>query len=181
MASPAGARKAASPKGPQGASGSANSRLQNQLTQDQRSDIMEAFRLLDVDGVNTIHARDLKVALRALGYEPEKDRMKKIISEIDKDSLSNTLMAEEFEKIMQSKLFEYENDVEIEKAFPLFAQGKDKNYITLNDLRRVAQELGENLSDDVLKQMIEEADVLDQDGKISKEEFFRVMKRENAY
>ena len=168
-------RKAAAPKAPQ----PANSRLQNELTEEQKADIAEAFRLLDVDGVNTIHARDLKVALRALGYEPEKERMKKIISEIDKESLSNTLMADEFERIMQSKLFEYENETEIEKAFPLFTQGRE--FIEYADLERVAHELGENLGEAVLRKMIEEADVLDHDKKVSREEFFRVMKRENAY
>jgi Ca2+-binding EF-hand superfamily protein len=178
MASPtAGAGRRGASKAP---SATVNSRLQNELTEDQKADIEEAFNLLDVDGVNTIHARDLKVALRALGYEPEKDRMKKIISEFDRESLSNTLMKEEFERIMQSKLFEYENDKEIEKAFPLFTQGKS-DYISLDDLRRVAQELGENLGDEVLEEMIREADVLDHDGVISRDEFFRVMKRENAY
>lgn len=172
----AASRKGAAPRPP----AATNSRLQNELTDEQKQDIAEAFRLLDVDGVKTIQARDLKVALRALGYEPEKDRMKKIISEIDKESLSNTLMEDEFERIMQSKLFEYENDVEIEKAFPLFTQGKSDK-ITLDDLRRVARELGENLNDDVLKEMIKEADVIETDGAISKEEFMRVMKRENAY
>ena len=32
-----------------------------------------------------------------------------------------------------------------------------------------------------LEEMIREADVLDHDGRISKDEFFRVMKRQNAY
>jgi Ca2+-binding EF-hand superfamily protein len=171
-------RKATAVKaGPQNSN---SGRLQNELTEDQKADIAEAFRLLDVDGVNTIQAKDLKVALRALGYEPQKDRMKKIISEIDKESLSNTLMADEFERIMQNKLFEYENEEEIAMAFPLFTQGKT-DFISLDDLRRVAQELGENLGDEVLEEMMREADVLDHDGVISREEFMRVMKRENAY
>ena len=44
----------------------------------------------------------------------------------------------------------------------------------------VALELGENITDEELQEMIREADVLDYDGAISREEFFRVMKRENA-
>lgn len=45
----------------------------------------------------------------------------------------------------------------------------------------IAEELGENLTDEELQEMIREADVLDYDGKVSRDEFFRVMKRENAY
>jgi Ca2+-binding EF-hand superfamily protein len=160
-------------------SGSNNSRLPQELTEEQKKDLEEAFRLLDVEGVKSITAKDLKVALRALGYEPQKEKVKKIISEIDKDSMSNTLDLKDFEGIMKAKLFEYENEEEIAIAFPLFTEGK-KDHITIDDLRRVAQELGESLPDEVFEEMIREADVLDHDGMISQEEFFRVMKRDNV-
>jgi Ca2+-binding EF-hand superfamily protein len=159
---------------------STSQRLPAELTDEQKADIAEAFHLLDIEGVNTITANDLKVALRALGYEPQKDKVKKIISEVDKDSMSNTLMLDEFEKIMKAKLFEYENEEEIAIAFPLFTEGKS-DFITLEDLKRVAAELGEEMPVEALEEMIREADVLDHDGAISKEEFFRVMRRENAF
>lgn len=159
---------------------SAAQRLPAELTDEQRADLAEAFHLLDVEGVNTITANDLKVALRALGYEPHKDKLKKIISEVDKDSMSNTLMLDEFEKIMKAKLFEYENEEEIDIAFPLFTEGKS-DYITIEDLKRVAAELGEEMPLDALEEMIREADVVDHDGMISKAEFMRVMMRRNAY
>ena len=155
-------------------------RLQNELTQEQRDDIEQAFQLLDGKGLKSIDAKDLKVALRALGFEPNDKALKKIISEVDKDSMSNTIMKEEFVKIMQEKLFEFENIDEIEHAFPLFTQGKSDK-ISLSDLKRVAEELGEALDDATLQEMITEADCIDRDGFISKEEFMRVMRRENAY
>eukprot|EP00759_Apiculatamorpha_spiralis_P032331 PhF_6_TR33794/c0_g1_i1/m.49563/K16465/CETN1; centrin-1 len=157
-----------------------NQRLQNELTEEQEADLIEAFQLLDSEGVEAIQTKDLKVALRALGYEPQKDKMKKMISEKDQDSMSGTLLLEDFKDIMKEKLFEYENMEEIEIAFPLFTEGKS-DFITIHDLRRVAAELGETLSDEVFEEMIREADVMDHDGQISKEEFFRIMKRENAF
>eukprot|EP01001_Neometanema_parovale_P012127 NODE_8396_length_704_cov_57.208262_g8140_i0.p1 GENE.NODE_8396_length_704_cov_57.208262_g8140_i0~~NODE_8396_length_704_cov_57.208262_g8140_i0.p1 ORF type:complete len:207 (+),score=71.03 NODE_8396_length_704_cov_57.208262_g8140_i0:85-621(+) len=160
-----------------------SARLQNELSEEQTADLKAAFDLLDSDGVGTIEAKDLKVALRALGYEPQKDKLKKIISEIDKDSMSGTLLFDEFKKIMAEKLFDYENDEEIAIAFPQFAAalGGDTDKINFDSLKAVAEELGENLTDEELQEMIREADMLDYDGEISREEFFRVMKRENAY
>uniref|UniRef100_A0A7S1NG66 EF-hand domain-containing protein n=1 Tax=Eutreptiella gymnastica TaxID=73025 RepID=A0A7S1NG66_9EUGL len=160
-----------------------SARLQNELTEEQEADLRAAFNLLDSEGVGTIDAKDLKVALRALGYEPQKDKLKKIISEIDKDSMSGTLLFDEFKKIMAEKLFDYENEEEIAIAFPLFAaaNGNDSEFINFDTLKAIADELGENLTDEELQEMIREADVLDYDGKISRDEFFRVMKRENAY
>jgi Ca2+-binding EF-hand superfamily protein len=38
--------------------------------------------LFDADGSGVIDIKELKVALRALGFEPKKDEIKKLISEI---------------------------------------------------------------------------------------------------
>jgi len=37
------------------------------------------------DGSEKIDAKELKVAMRALGFEPKKEEIKKMISDIDKD------------------------------------------------------------------------------------------------
>lgn len=58
---------------------------------------------------------------------------------------------------------------EILRAFDLFDEG-GKGKITLQDLRRVARELGEGLQEEELAAMIEEFD-LDGDGAIGKDEF----------
>ena len=61
---------------------------------------------------------------------------------------------------------------EVLRAFELFDEnGKGK--IDLQDLRRVARELGEGLGDEELAAMIEEFD-LDGDGAIDREEFLAI-------
>ena len=77
--------------------------------------------------------------MRALGFEPKKEEIKKMISDIDKT-------------------------------------GK----ITFRNLKRVAKELGENMTDEELQEMIDEAD-RDGDGEINEEEFLRIMKKTSLY
>ena len=51
----------------------------------------------------TIDAKELKVAMRALGFEPKKEEIKKMISDIDKDG-SGTIDFNEFLEMMTAKM-----------------------------------------------------------------------------
>ena len=59
--------------------------FKQELTEKQKKDIKEAFDLFDVDGSGTIDIKELKVALRALGFVPKKDEIKKLISDLNND------------------------------------------------------------------------------------------------
>ena len=65
---------------------------------------------------------------------------------------------------------------EIKKAFRLFdTTGSGK--IDIKDLKRIAQELGEDIDDAELQAMVDEFD-LDDDGAINEQEFIAIMMRE---
>lgn len=91
---------------------------------------------------------------------------------------------------MTQKMMERDPDEEIARAFELFAGvagdgkvgrggrgGTGDVKIGIEDLRRVATELGETLDEQELRAMIEEFDV-DNDGLISREEFMAICKGE---
>ncbi len=66
---------------------------------------------------------------------------------------------------------------EIRKVFALFDhEGSGK--ISFRDLKRVVTELGENINDDEMHEMIDEAD-RDNDGYVVFEDFFRIMKKKS--
>lgn len=56
--------------------------------------------------VGTIDIKELKVALRALGFEPKKDEIKKLISDLNAEQKENTNTIEfsEFLQIMTAKM-----------------------------------------------------------------------------
>jgi Ca2+-binding EF-hand superfamily protein len=53
-----------------------------ELTTAQKAEIKEAFDLFDTNGSGIIDMKDLKVALRALGFEPAKEEIKRLISDL---------------------------------------------------------------------------------------------------
>ena len=144
-----------------------------ELTEEQKQEIREAFDLFDTDGSGTIDAKELKVAMRALGFEPKKEEIKKMISDIDKDG-SGTIDFSEFLEMMTAKMSEKDSREEILKAFRLF-DDDETGKISFRNLKRVAKELGENMTDEELQEMIDEAD-RDGDGEINEDEFLRIMR-----
>ena len=68
---------------------------------------------------------------------------------------------------------------EMLKAFRLF-DDDETGKISFRNLKRVAKELGENMTDDEIQEMIEEAD-RDGDGEISEDEFMRIMRKTNLF
>ncbi|CAD7704661.1 unnamed protein product [Ostreobium quekettii] len=148
------------------------------LTEEQKQEIREAFDLFDTDGSGTIDAKELKVAMRALGFEPKKEEIKKMIADIDKDG-SGTIDFEEFLQMMTAKMSERDSREEIMKAFRLF-DDDNTGKISFKNLKRVAKELGENMTDEELQEMIDEAD-RDGDGEVNEEEFFRIMKKTSLF
>merc|ERR1711957_783275 len=108
--------------------GAAKKKAKGGLTEEQIEEIREAFNLFDADNSGAIDVRELKAAMRALGFEVKKEELKKMISDID-----------------------------IEKVFKLF-DDDNTGKISLRNLRRVAQELGENIDEEELQDMINQAD-----------------------
>lgn len=88
--------------------GKSKDNFRQELTEKQKKDIKQAFDLFDADGSGVIDIKELKVALRALGFEPKKDEIKKLISEInteqkDKEN-TNSIDYTEFLQIMTAKM-----------------------------------------------------------------------------
>jgi centrin-1 len=116
--------------------------------------------------------------MRALGFEPKREEIKKMIADVDKDN-SGVIDFPEFLDMMTQKMAERDPREEMLKAFRLFDDEGDGK-ITFKNLKRVAKELGENMTDEEIQEMIDEAD-RDGDNAINEEEFMRIMRKTNLF
>lgn len=57
--------------------------------------------------------------------------------------------------------------------------GESNDKLNFDVLKSLCHDLGEQISDDEIKEMIDEAD-LDHDGDVNEEEFFKLMKKINV-
>ncbi|KAL9138922.1 centrin [Amphidinium carterae] len=121
-----------------------------------------------------------EVAMRALGFEPKKEEIQKMISDVDDDGIgSGSIGYDEFLKMMTHKILNRDPKDEILKAFRLF-DDDETGKISFKNLKRVAKELGERMTDEELQEMVDEAD-RDGDGEVNEEEFLRIMKKTNLF
>jgi centrin-1 len=156
----------------------AQRKIRNEFTEEQKQEIKEAFELYDQEGTGVIDARELKIAMRALGFEQRKDEVRRILGDIDRFE-DGAIKYDEFLEILTQKNVDKEPVEEIKRAFRLMCdEGSDK--ITLKSLKKLIKDLGENMTDDEIAEMIEEADK-DQDGEVGEEDFLRIMKKTNLF
>ncbi len=142
------------------------------MTEDEIEEIKEAFDLFDTDGSGTIDPKELKSAMESLGFEAKNQTIYQMISDLDKDG-SGAIDFDEFLDMMTARLSDKDSRDDINKVFRLFDDEK-AGYITIKNLRRVAKELGETMTDEELLEMVERADS-DGDGKVTPEDFYNIM------
>jgi len=124
-----------------------------ELSNDQLQELREAYDLFDSDKTGEIDLHELKVLMRALGFEVKKKEVVKLVHDADPSSKTTGDGKVDFNvflDIMTDKYGERDPSDEVKKAFELFDDDKTGK-IGMRNMRRIARELGENLSEEELQ------------------------------
>jgi len=134
------------------------------------------------DGV--IPTSKVKMVMKALGIEPKSQGdMDEYIEILDPESEGYVTYAHfvELAAIQMNSKSDETRGEEVEKAFKLFTSGGERP-ITFQDLRRIAGLLNQDVSDDVLKAMVVEANGGNNVGSgVDMEHFREVMSRAGVF
>ena len=120
-----------------------------QLAPEQVIQLEEAFNLFDADQSGAIDYRELKAAMKALGIQVKKEELKKMITDVDSDG-SGSIEFPEFLEMMTAKMGPSDTREELQKVFDSFDEDKSGK-ISFVNLKRIAKQLGENLTDEELQ------------------------------
>ncbi len=125
---------------------------------------------------------ELGVAMKSLGFEPRKEDLKAMLGSMDDDE-NGTINFEEFLSMMTIKISESAAKKECEKAFRVtihpdspklrisllihsqLLDPKETGFLTLESFHDVVSSSGEQMSDEEIKLMFQDADI-DGDGKV---------------
>jgi len=154
----------------------AETQSHSQLSQAQIDELRDAFSLFDKDGDGTISGNELGTVLRSIGKEPSEAELQEMVRMADVDG-DGCIDFPEFITVMSKKLSRSDPDREIKEAWHIFSCGND--YIQEKMIAKVMGNLGENLNDDQVAELVAEADH-DGDGRIGYEDFYKTMKADSS-
>ncbi len=139
-------------------------RIRQLLSTSQKNDIKKAFDYFDQGGVGKIKKKELKVILRALGFDPSNEELEKLVGDEGKDleSKSDAIDFQEFMDIMLDKIEQQLSLEDIKYAYHKIAKIRNKeekeySYIYPDDIMELAKTLDEKLSMEEIEEMLSEA------------------------
>lgn len=142
------------------------------LSEDEIFEIKEAFDLFDSDNTGEIDPADLDEAMKSLGLDERSKPIHALVKEMQ-NTQEGSIDFEGFLELMTARFSERDTKEDILKVFKLFDEGGE-GYVDLGALKKVAKELGENMDENELMEMIERADS-DGDKKVTFEDFYNIM------
>ena len=143
------------------------------LTEEQISVFQEVFALYDIDEDGTIYSADIPKVMKCLGCDFTKEELDNITSDLDPRGFG-VINFQQFLVMMSRNLKPRPTMKEQCREVFKFFDVDEKGFINAADLRQAMINLGENLTEHDIKQMIKEAGI-EEDGQVSYDEFVKIV------
>ena len=126
---------------------------------DDGDEIKNAFEFFDSNGNGKIDAREVRTAMQKIGYDENNPTVYEVVTELDNPRKKNTggVSFDEFVETVNYKMPEKETLEDLRKVFNLFLDDPNSNTTSLESIKRVADELGENIEEIELNGMLNKA------------------------
>ena len=149
------------------------------LSSEEVDEIKQAFDLFDTNGTGKIDPKELKAAMQSLGFDSKNTTIYQLIADLDTPEAEKNggINFDDFVDAINDKLGDKESKEGIRRIFDLFIDDPNADTITLSSLKKISKELGENMSDEELKDMLERAS---KNGvELTFEEFYDIMTKKS--
>lgn len=144
----------------------------DEIKDDEMAEFQECFELFDRDGDGALTAKEVEVAVRALGQNPNEFEMKEMLEGADPEETGRFEFMQ-FLEIVAQKLKDTDNEEELREAFRVFDQ-EGNGRLSAAELRHCLTTLGDKMTEAEADELIREADI-DNDGEIVYEEFINIL------
>ena len=149
------------------------------LSSEEVDEIRQAFDLFDTNGSGKIDPKELKAAMQSLGFDSKNPTIFELIADLDTPAATKNrgIDFDNFTTSINDKLGDKESKEGVKRIFELFVDDPNSNSITLNSLKKISRELGENMSAEELKDMLERAS--SNGSELTFDEFYEIMTKKS--
>ena len=132
---------------------------QKVVSSSEGDDIKEAFELFDSNGDGRINAREIRSAMQSICYDEKNPTVYEVMTELDNPRNKNSGGAtfNDFCQTVNYRVPEKETTEDLRKVFNLFLDDPNSDTTSLESIKRVADELGENIEEIELNAMLNKA------------------------
>jgi centrin-1 len=126
---------------------------------DDGDEIQNTFEFFDSNGNGKIDAREVRGAMQNIGYDETNPKIYEVMTELDNPRNKNTggVSFNDFCQTVNYRLPEKETEEELRRVFNLFLDDPNSDTTSLESIKRVADELGENIEEVELNAMLNKA------------------------
>jgi len=126
------------------------------LSKEEIEKIRESFNRFDNDDKGKIDPKELKSTIISLGLENKNPMIYQVFNDLDtpENERNGGISFEDLIRAINARLAQNESEEEFRRVFDLIIGDSNSDTITFESLRRVARELGDEMSDEELKNLI---------------------------
>ena len=127
----------------------------SEISPEIREKIKVAFNIFDTNGTGRINPKEIKTAMEHLGQDAQNPTVYQLISLLDESEDSNEgVTLDEFIKAIYQKLGDSKSKNGIKRLFEIFKDDPQADSIDFNALKKISEQLGENIPDEDLEEMM---------------------------
>jgi Ca2+-binding EF-hand superfamily protein len=152
-----------------------NLSISKNLSKEEIEDLKNAFELFDTAGTGKVNPSELKHAMESLGLKEKNPFIYNMISDLDTKEAANRggVTYDAFCDAVNFRLGDKDSKDGIRRIYELFIDDPDSQTITINSLSKVSKELGNNLDNRELNELLVKAS--NNGSEITFEEFYEMM------
>ena len=143
-----------------------------ELSIDQEKKLKRVFKVYE-DRSGVAKLGDILEGMREAGIDEKNPLAYDLISQLNTGDFKNGIKFEELISEINKKLADRSSEESIERLFHYFIQNSNKDKITVEELKRLADEIGEDISDDQAQRIMNK---VAKNGKdLDFDEFYNIM------
>ena len=146
----------------------------SEISPEIREKIKVAFNTFDTNATGRINPKEIKAAMEHLGQDTQNPTVYQLISLLDESEDSNEgITLDEFIKAIYQKLGDNKSESGIKRLFEIFKDDPQADSIDLKALKKISQQLGENISEEDIEEMMKR--ISKGSNQLTFEQFYKII------